>query len=311
MSVGGSSGAAHGPAGRREGVHAAPALDASMSLLNEVVLRPVDPSYDEAAARGPRGGGPVRRAGRSTGHLLLGVVLGLVTTAAIVTLRTPQPDAVSGRELLDEQITERTELAEALQSSNRSISEEIAALQAEALSSADPAMVEALRQAEVASGAVAVSGPGLVVELDDPEGADDRDADPGSRVQDVDLQIVTNALWASGAEAVAINGQRLTALSAIRNAGSAVLVDLAPIVAPYRVEAVGDARAIQTGFARSAAAGHLALLSGTYGITSSVRAADELTLPDASTTTLRYAEVVPGTVADVASSPEPTTGGTP
>ncbi|CAM5647734.1 membrane protein [Streptomyces purpurascens] len=53
------------------------------------------------------------------------------------------------------------------------------------------------------------------------------------------MQRVVNGLWESGAEAVSINGQRLTALSAMRAAGDAILVDNKPLVPPYTVLAVG------------------------------------------------------------------------
>ena len=60
---------------------------------------------------------------------------------------------------------------------------------------------------------------------------DDRASDTG-RVLDRDLQVMVNALWAAGAEAIAINGQRLTARSAIRYAGEAILLDFRPLVPP-------------------------------------------------------------------------------
>ena len=59
------------------------------------------------------------------------------------------------------------------------------------------------------------------------------------RVLDRDLQWLANALWALGAEAVAINGQRLTATSTIRTAGEAILVDFRPVTSPYEVAAIG------------------------------------------------------------------------
>ena len=58
----------------------------------------------------------------------------------------------------------------------------------------------------------------------------------------VDLQNVANALWAAGAEAIAINGQRLTATSTIRAAGNAILVDFRPVTSPYEVSAIGPGR---------------------------------------------------------------------
>lgn len=60
---------------------------------------------------------------------------------------------------------------------------------------------------------------------------------PG-RVQDRDLQLVVNGLWQAGATAVAINDRRITASSAIRSAGEAILVNYRPLVPPYRVTAI-------------------------------------------------------------------------
>ena len=62
------------------------------------------------------------------------------------------------------------------------------------------------------------AGPGLVVTLDDataaqPTAGPVRAATGDGRIYDRDLQDVVNALWAAGAEEVAINGQRLTALT--------------------------------------------------------------------------------------------------
>ena len=65
------------------------------------------------------------------------------------------------------------------------------------------------------------------------------------RVRDRDMQRVVNGLWESGAEAISVNGQRLTALSAIRAAGDAILVDNKPLVPPYTVLAVGDGQAAE------------------------------------------------------------------
>ena len=95
--------------GRRPGRgHAAPAVDASMSLLYEVMYRPVDPGYAEAARRGPETLAPPARARRTVVNLLIAVLLGLITVSAITVLRTPRPDALEGRALLREQIDERS-----------------------------------------------------------------------------------------------------------------------------------------------------------------------------------------------------------
>lgn len=284
--------------------HARPAVDASMSLLNEVMYHPVEAGYAEAATRPTTRRSPAAQARRSAVHLAVAVALGLLTASAVVSLRTPRPAEIESRTLLQQEIEERSAHADALAVDNEALSAEISTRQADALAAANPTLFAELEEAELLSGAVAVEGPGLVVELDDAEAEDGEELAAESRVQDVDLQIVTNGLWASGAEAIAINGQRLTALSVIRNVGPAILVDLDPLVAPYRVEAIGDVQAVQTAFARTSAAGHLTTLQGTYGIPASIRAAELLTLPGAGNTTLRYADVPDG----VASSTPPDEG---
>ena len=83
---------------------------------------------------------------------------------------------------------------------------------------------------------------------------------------DRDLQTVVNGLWAAGAEAVAVNGQRLTALSAIRSAGDAILVDYRPLTRPYVVTAIGDPATLQAAVRRGARRPALRTLQQTYGI---------------------------------------------
>lgn len=274
-----------------------PPVDASMSLLNDLMYRPVDGDYADAArSPHPPTSGPALAA-RVTALVLVAAVLGLLTASAVMSLRTPQPAAIGARTLLEQEIAQRTAEADALQVANDAVAAELVEAQESALAAGDPALFERLEELEVASGAVPLQGPGLVLELVDAPLEEQHEGGAASLVQDVDLQIVTNGLWAAGAEAIAVNGERLTALSAIRSVGPAILVDLVPLVSPYRVEVLGDPQSIQTAFARTTAANHLTTLSGTYGIESTLRAAQELSLPGSGPTTLRYASVLGDDVA--------------
>ena len=163
-----------------------------------------------------------------------------------------------------------------------------------------------------------MTGPGAVYTLDD--SLDSQDPVPGDprsaeeiaqgKVFDVDLQQVVNGLWAAGAEAVSVNGHRLTSTSAIRAAGDAILVDLRPLARPYVVEAVGDPARMQTAFARSEAGRYLSSLEQNHGIQVAVSGSEELRLEPAGRLGLRYAEPVP--VAGTSSAgPSPTQEGTP
>lgn len=275
--------------------------DASMTLLSEVFRRPLDPGYHEAARRkAAHPDAPVGRT-RTVGVLVLTVLLGLVVTAATLALRQPSPSAVEARALLLGQIKDETASADEAQRSISATSAQLTALQEQVLAGEDPRLLSRLQQDASASGVVAVTGPGLRVELSDAPAADGQDEpDLDHRVQDVDLQVVVNGLWAAGAEAVAINGTRLTTTTAIRSAGSAVLVDLVAMSSPYDVDAIGDSATLQTQLALGSAGQHLATLRDTYDIGVAVSARTDLRLPGTGQVTLRYA-----------STPAPTSSATP
>lgn len=96
-------------------------------------------------------------------------------------------------------------------------------------------------QFSLQAGTTALKGRGLVVELGDaprrPE--DDKFKFDSSRIQDSDIQLVVNALFATGAEAVAINDNRVAAVTPIRAAGGTIVVNYRPVESPYRIAAIG------------------------------------------------------------------------
>jgi uncharacterized protein YlxW (UPF0749 family) len=85
-------------------------------------------------------------------------------------------------------------------------------------------------------------------------------------VLDRDLQDVVNGIWAAGAEAVSVNGIRLTALTAIRSAGEAILVDFRPLSPPYEIEAIGDPGALEVGFLDGPAGRRFTAYTSLYGL---------------------------------------------
>ncbi|WP_421733759.1 DUF881 domain-containing protein [Cellulomonas sp.] len=278
-------------------------LDASMTLLTEVYRRPLDPGYAEATARRAAGTGP-RRTWRSTaGMVALAMALGLGATAATLALRQPAGAVLAARELLEAQIEARSSEADAVQAEITAMTDEIAMLQEELLGDEGQSVRDEIDADSVQSGVTAVTGPGLRLVLTDAPSDNPDEEDPELRVQDVDLQVVVNGLWAAGAEAIAVNGQRLTAMTAIRSAGDAVLVDLVALSSPYTVEAVGDAVGMQTEMARASAGQHLATLRTTYGIGVQMTSQSRLELPGTGLVTLHGAEV-----PDASTAPEPEPG---
>ncbi|WP_131743338.1 DUF881 domain-containing protein, partial [Actinomadura roseirufa] len=141
--------------------------------------------------------------------------------------------------------------------------------------------------------AAPAAGSGLVVALDDAPRRDRgargaRGGDEG-RVYDQDLQAVVNGLWAAGARAVGINGQRITPTTAIRTAGEAILVDYRPLRGPYEVAALGEPRRLEEAFTGSAADRRMLQLRDRYGIRYGAHRSGEVRLPAAAGLALRYA----------------------
>ncbi|MEU8622990.1 DUF881 domain-containing protein [Streptomyces sp. NPDC048623] len=273
-----------------------PRPDASMSLLNNVIDHALDDGYAEATARRAEEGGGLPRTIRAK----LGLAAGLVLAAAVVTLgaaeaRVSAPVVAKERQDLIDRIESETSTADKLAQDVERIRAEVGERQRKALEQhgGDQAELVALL-----SGATPVHGPGVKLVVDDAKGTDTGGGGPREssgfsdtgRVRDRDMQRVVNGLWESGAEAVAINGQRLTALSAIRAAGDAILVDNKPLVPPYTVLAIGDGQRLSTAFQDSADGQYLHALQENFGIRTSISAEGDVRLPAAPSLIVRTAE---------------------
>jgi len=141
----------------------------------------------------------------------------------------------------------------------------------------DAAEAAAAEKLAVQAGTVAVRGRGLRVRLADaPKSARSPDDENAGRIHDVDVQLVVNALFSAGAEAIAINGNRVVATTAIRAAGDTLVVNFRPLRPPYRIDAIG---ADFTRFDRSEIAQRFHRWTTTFGLSYSARRQDSLTVP--------------------------------
>ena len=126
-------------------------------------------------------------------------------------------------------------------------------------------------------------------------------------VRDEDLALLVNGLWTAGAEAIAINGQRLTVLTFIQNSGPVINVNSRPLTPPYTVEAIGDPRTLLADLLESSSGARFTDLARLLGFEYDRQNVDELRLPGAGQRRLRYA--VSGQSGNV---PKPVEeGGTP
>ena len=260
-----------------------------MALLAEVERQPVDPDYAQSALRRVQPGPRRRRS--IPGRVVIAVVavlLGIGISWAALILRNPTDGALAARAALEGQVRDGRAKVAALTEQNLALATQIGVLQREALGAQDPELLDRTSLWSALAGTAPVTGPGLRVMLSD--STSDVAGNDG-RVQDMDLQVLVNGLWAAGAEAIAVNGQRLTSTAAIRSAGSAVLVDLVPLINPYTVDAIGDAPTMQTDLASSSAGQHLAMLRGTYSIGVDISSQPRLSLPATGVAQLRAAQV--------------------
>ncbi|MGW6575250.1 DUF881 domain-containing protein [Streptomyces sp. NPDC054945] len=271
--------------------------DASMSLLTHVMDHSLDEGYAEAAAR--------REAEGTAGlprtlKAKLGLAAGLVVTAMVVTLgaaeaRIAAPVLAKERQELIDRVERADDRTHGLERDIDRLRTDVAARQRAALKQPGGGQGDLVA---LLAGATEVRGPGIKLVVDDAKGASSGGggkpressgfSDTG-RLRDRDMQKIVNGLWQSGAEAISINGQRLTELSAIRAAGDAILVDNRPLVPPYEVLAVGDKKRLGTNFQDSADGQYLHVLQESYGIRSALTPADDLRLPAASSLTVRTA----------------------
>lgn len=123
------------------------------------------------------------------------------------------------------------------------------------------------------AGNAPLAGPGLRVVLDDSSASRSPSGDPNDLVvHERDIQTVVNGLWAAGAEAVAVNGQRLTGLSAVRCAGNTLLLHGGVESPPYEVVAIGDPEAMDLRFRAAPGMDRLLATVDAFGLGFSVEA---------------------------------------
>ncbi len=271
---------------------APPARDPALSLLDRIADEALNPAYLQAAgearsgeaARGPHG--PLLTV---VTVALVGVLVGVLVVAS----RAQSQQVASERQgLVDLAERARSEV-DVLDAQVQRLDAEVGSLQQAAL--ANEALggqrQQQLQALAVTAATIPVTGPGARVVVDDAADTGG-DSDDLGRVLDIDLQQVVNGLWQAGAEAVAVNGERVGPLTAIRSAEQIVLVNYAPITPPYEVTALGDPRSLPTSFLRSDGGQWLQAVQVSDGIQFSIDAVtDDMTLPGEPVGVLRFAEV--------------------
>lgn len=285
-------------------------LGQSMELLTHLMEHPLDASYEDRAAARRKQGEPGATGTRSPLLLVTMIAVGLLVVVAAQTLRVPQDKAAQQRTQIIEQINREQRGNDATARRIADLRGQIAASQQRAVSGAGDGLAGDLSRAEVASGASPVSGPGVTLRLDDSAGAsaaggvDPRsDGDTSPTLTSSDLQVLVNGLWQAGAEAISVNGQRLTSLSAIRFAGAAILVNFRPLTRPYTISAIGPPGSMWTHFRDGATGAYLEGLKKQIKVDVAVKEVDVVNIPASDGVTLHSAQPATAEPGPTTSSP--------
>jgi uncharacterized protein YlxW (UPF0749 family) len=259
-------------------------------LLTQLMTNTLDADYESVAESRLADPQPAPASHRRTALFAALVVFGgLLGVSALRTEQTATQTAAERTELIDR--------IHAGQGTLDSLHQDIASLQSEVTSlqqaladdvSDDQTLAAQLTELGVAAGTIGVTGPGVQITADDA----DPSAGPGGVILDVDLQALVNGLWEAGAEAVAIDGHRLTSLTSIRFAGEAITVDYRSLSPPYVVEAVGDPDTLASRFLDTEGGQTWLGLRANFGISFEMTDKDRVVVPADPHDHLLYAQAV-------------------
>lgn len=254
-----------------------PPAHVTTPLLTRITEGSLDEDYREVARRRVPGA-PRPPAARP--HLTATVVIAvfgvLVTTAAVQTSQNSDVTDASRATLISRVKSERAMVADEqrrigeLQDANIAAESDL-----DDVTGRQQEQLARQRRLEVLTGFVAVHGEGVRVTVTDPATV----TDVTQLVRDEDLALLVNGLWSAGAEAIAINGQRLTTLTAIRNSSAAVHVNSRPVNPPYVVSAIGDTATLQANLLDTSTGSRFFDVADQLGFGINMQNEDDMVLP--------------------------------
>lgn len=274
------------------------------SLLRALLSEHLDPGYAAAAAERRARTAPPSGRDRALGWMwqaLAATLVAAVFAAALAQARSVAPGVRSAQQLLATNVRLTEATATRLAQQRSALSAKVDEVQRRALAenAEGQRLLNLLDALSLAAASTPVSGPGLTVTVTDPgAGPNLSDASKqrvsGSQqiILDRDLQLVVNSLWASGAEAVSVDGARIGPNVTIRQAGGAILVDNNPTTSPYTILAVGPPKSMRDAFDRSPGLRRLRLLEASYGVGVSVDPGDSLVLPAGANRDVKFAREI-------------------
>lgn len=254
-------------------------------LLTLITTRSMDEDYAHVAQKRVVSGETRPQVSRPHWASLLAIAaLGVMAAVvAVQTDRQAEVDELSRAALVEQINFRRAELRDLqgqvaqLSSANQAVASNSTLLQ-DRLDD----IAAGVRRAEVNTGYAPVRGPGVRITVNNRDGVDVND-----EIRDEDLAYLVDGLWEAGAEAIAINDQRLTVLGGIRNTNRAIHVNGRPVNPPYVVQAIGDPQTLQARLLQTSQGQEWFGLVNFFGFVYQPQNVDDIRLPAAPERPLR------------------------
>lgn len=261
-------------------------------LLTLITQQSLDEDYQVVAERraAENGGEPPRRRPARTAAIVVAAFGLLVTVAAVQTNANEGVQSASRASLIDQIDASKNDVAH-LQRRIVRLREHNLALQSrldDVTSAEQEASTRNVRLA-AASGFGPVQGPGVRITVED--------SPTGQLVRDRNLRPLVNGLWDAGAEAIAINGQRLTSRTSVQNSSDAIQVNSRPLSPPYVVQAIGDPLTLEADLMETSGGLLFRDIVTGLGFPWDMDTVDDLSLPPAPPRLLRLRYAAEGTAA--------------
>ncbi|GAA1928856.1 DUF881 domain-containing protein [Nocardioides hwasunensis] len=256
-------------------------------LLTLITARSMDEDYAHVARKKAAAGVAPATATRSRPHWASLVAIGVLgVLAAVVAAQTDREAAVTelSRAALIEQIDARRAEVRDLQHGVADLTRSNAAAASKGVTvqSQLDDLETRVRRAELWTGYTPVHGPGVRITVDNRPGVD-----VNGEIRDEDLAVLVDGLFQAGAEAIAINDQRINALGGIRNTSRAIHVNGRPVNAPYVVSVIGDNKTLQARLLESSEGQEWFALVNGLGFVYTPQNVDDIRLPAAPERPLR------------------------
>lgn len=288
-------------AGRNAHTAGAPQVIPVPSLLRSLLSQHLDPGYAAAAADREAGKAQRGRTSRWTWQVLAALAVATVFAVAAAQAQSTAPADREAQQVLAGSVRSAEAGADEATAKRDALARQVDAVRRRHLEGDQQGqqLLGDLDQANFTATATAARGPGLTVTVTDPgmsknlsDVSKQRVAGSQQVILDRDLQLVVNSLWASGAEAVAVDGVRVGSTVTMRQAGGGILVDNQPIRSPYTIVAIGPRNGMKDTFDETSGLQRLRLLEASYGVGVSVNSGDDLTVPASSVRDLYYAKEI-------------------